>query len=200
MAMNPNEKPPFITRIEDMIVFPCLLGKFNEITGGVEECGHLLQIPLDFAPSAFLCPHCFSIMFVDSLANSESYPDVDFTWIPNDKYAIFGYATYPAKNPHRMYKIHTCIEKLTSGGTILVAGGFTPEAEVEFNLSEGQFLLMPSSLTKNDLNNLSVSNEKIISTIMQHAWLAQRNDCHLEAIGFAQAAIAINPALIWEIR
>ncbi|NJN99621.1 MAG: hypothetical protein HC875_38735 [Anaerolineales bacterium] len=190
LAMHPGEEPPVITTM-DTLTSPCLFGKFNERSEDLEYCGHGLQIPLDLAPSVFICPYCFSLMFIDNVNNSARYKDADLTWRPNNAWTIFGYTTYPASEDRR--ELHEKIRNFTSGGAVLVATRITPEVERMFGISEGKYGVMPLGFTKKELDSLLVTQSEIASFIIQKALDARENSRHRETLGLIQRALAIYP-------
>jgi len=191
MAMNPGEAPPLVT-IQETITMPCLLGKFEERSERIEPCNRGLQFPLDLAPSAVLCPYCFSLMFVNDNTNSHFYSDADLIWAPNDKWTIFGYATYPTTT-HNHWELHNKIKNLTSGSAVLVATRLTFEAEKAFGLTDGKFIVMPAGLAKEELDSLLLKQADVAKFIIQRTIEVYRDGRYHEALGMIQRALVIDP-------
>lgn len=94
VAMRPGEDHPLIVSMSSLIM-PCPLGQFSGQSRQVEICGSLIQIPLDLAPSAVMCPHCFGLFFVDESHHATRHHDADGQMPLEGTSSLFGYATYP---------------------------------------------------------------------------------------------------------
>jgi tetratricopeptide (TPR) repeat protein len=193
MSIAPGKIPPMITTVETLVL-PCLLGRFDESCGEVINCSRGLEILLsDLAPSAFICPYCFSLMFIDSATNAGRYNFADLAWAPNDTWTLYGYATYPYPVSGDVRDLHWKIKNLTSGSAVLVATRTTDELEQAFGLPKGKYVVSPAGITQQDLDSFVAKPSDIASFIIQEAMKARQNHRHQEALGLVQRALAIYP-------
>lgn len=205
MALRADEDPPLVVSMLSWII-PCPLGGFDEHSGKMRICSRGLQMPLDLAPSVFMCPHCLGLMFIDDSLNAGKYQDADLAiqagprlsscgadlqWSPMRSWSLFGYKTHPLFNDQR--GLHTRIRRSTSGGAILVAGPLSPESEQMFGTAEGRYTVIPMAYTQAELNSYLPKPSVVADFVCRAANLAYHGGCYGETIGVAQRALVVEP-------
>jgi tetratricopeptide (TPR) repeat protein len=190
MSINPGETPPLLTDM-DILAMPCLLGRYHEKSQQIQECRRGLWLPLGLAPSVFLCPNCYGLMFIDRPDSAGTYPDADLTFKPNTEWSLFGYATYPTANDHS--RLVSRIRARGSGGIVLLPQAMTEDAERAFGLTDGKYMLKPGAVSREELALLGKDQAELAYCIVQEAMVARSHGRHREAFGLAQRALAIHP-------
>jgi len=189
-ARRPDEEPPMILLVT-YLNLPCPLGQFDEQSGQIETCDHGLQIVLELAPCAVVCPYCFGLMFVDEAAHSARYHGADLEWPLDDGQTLFGYATCP--NHSAQHDLYNKIHRFTAGRRVLVAVRLDRELEQMVGISEGRVSKFPSSCTEEDLNSLLPKPSALAEFICRSSLMAYQNGRFCEAVGLAQRALVIEP-------
>jgi hypothetical protein len=195
-SLFPADFPDPLVSIE-VLMMPCVLGSFNDSNSYIRPCGQTLQIPLDLAPSAVLCPCCFGLMFFDAPLKAGSYADADLRLSPDADWDLFGYAASPtpsiplhADERELRHKIAT----LTRGGAVLLATVIAQDPEhPEWALSEGAFLKASSAFTSSDLDVALPPAPSLAAFISRGAIAAYQDGHFLRALGLAQRALVIDP-------
>ena len=194
LARRAGEEPDMIASVTQLDL-PCPLGKLHERSGRIEPCRAAIELIMDLAPSAVLCPSCFSLMFLDQVAHSSWHEDADSEWRVAEGQMMFGYATYP---DHRAQDdLNRRILEYTSGKRALVAMRLDDELGQMLGIPEGRVSCMPSSCTVEELNSLLPIPSVIADFICGSAQAAYQNGRHWEAIALAQRALVIEPESAW---
>jgi tetratricopeptide (TPR) repeat protein len=189
-AMRPGEEPDMIVSMSSVLMM-CPLGSFSEREGVVRTCGGLIQMPLELAPSAFICPWCFSLLFIDESQSAARYYDADVQGSLNGSLSLFGYATYP--NHTAQQELRARIENSTSGHSLLIATRYKDEGKQMFGMTEGRFMVSPLAYTEVDLESYLQKPSDLAAYVCGVGFEALQAGRHIEATGIAQRALVVDP-------
>ena len=193
LSWMPGEEPPMLVPMSCLIT-TCPLGRFTEQSGLVETCGSLIQIPLDLAPSAVMCPNCFSLFFVDESRRAARYHDADWQWSLEGPLSLFGYATYPYHTAQR--ELHSRIRDFTSGCGVLVAMRYEDAGKEMFGGTGGRYVVLATGYTQVDLLSSLPQPSEIAAHICGVAFTSYETGRYTEAIGMVQRALTVEPEFV----
>lgn len=190
MAFKPGEEPPEMVRMT-VVTMACPLSQSRDSTTRYRPCGRVIEIPVDLAPCAVICPECFGLFFVDDSTRQHQYADHDLSTEVLEGQSLFGYAVYPNHPAQR--SLHRMIKQLTSGHSVLLAPMYNDEALETLGLSFGKFLRLTVGKSLDDLAELRLPPTKIATWICNMAHHLDQQEQWNSALALAQRAVVIAP-------
>ena len=190
MALRPGEEPPEIV-VMTWITIACPLARYDHSTEH-RPCGRVIEIPVDLAPCAVICPECCGLLFVDESQREYRYAHYDLSFDTGEGQSVFGYAVYPHHPAQR--SLHRMIQEFTSGHSVLVAPMYNDEAKEMMRLGWGRFLKFPSGKSVDDLAELHIDAVNLAAGICQKAHRLDPQTGQGLALALGQRAVAIAPA------
>lgn len=190
IARYPGEAPPMIVPVTHLNLL-CPLGKLSERTGRVEPCYSAIQLVVDLAPCAVLCPGCLGLLFIDHASNASRYQDADIKGALNDETVLMGYATYP--DHVAQDTLHDKITRFTDGQRVLVAMRLDDELAEMLGITKGQITTIPSSCDEEELSSMLPSPSALADYVSKLALEACQQARFWEAVALAQRTLVIEP-------
>lgn len=190
LARNPGEEPPLMLPATQLDM-SCPLGKFDAHNARVEPCQSAIQLVLDFAPSAFLCPYCCGLFFIDQTGSAAKHPYADVTASLDNGKTIFGYATYPVHKAQS--ELHNLIQRFTVGKGVLLATRLDQALAQMLQLSAGKIAIIPAVCLESELEKMLLPSSVMAQAICQMATTAHQEGRFGETVALAERALVVEP-------